>query len=138
MSIPDYFPADLFYSTFPDDGSKPFLEVEINPATKEQNSNVMLVPIKCGMTNIRGKEAEYNLDDAGFKYIKHKSTFTDFDDDDAIRKDYYRESIQVIKEHTGARRAIIFDHSRLSRSQYLPLKVHTDIYDSHSTSSTCA
>ncbi|GJJ15466.1 hypothetical protein Clacol_009744 [Clathrus columnatus] len=111
MTIPDIFPADLFYSTFPADGSEPFLNMEINPITGFPDSNVTLVPIQCEMTNIRGKEAEFGLDDAGFKYIKHKSSFTDFKNDEEIRRVYYKESMEVIKEHTGARRVVIYDHT---------------------------
>lgn len=109
--LPDSITVDFIYSIWPTDGRQPWLEVELNPELGVPNSNVERRPVQHSITNIRGKEAEYGLDDAGFKFIKRETSCVNFQDDDEVRRVYYPESIELIKEHTGARRVILFDHS---------------------------
>ncbi|THU76433.1 hypothetical protein K435DRAFT_879230 [Dendrothele bispora CBS 962.96] len=62
--------------------------------------------------NVRGKESSVSLDTAGLQFVlneptKHKS----FKNDNEIQKEYYPESVELIKKLTGASRVVIFDHT---------------------------
>ncbi|CAB3757103.1 CmcJ/NvfI family oxidoreductase [Paraburkholderia solisilvae] len=52
-----------------------------------------------------------SLDRNGFELHAHKSALDDFSDPIAIESVYYRESEQLLKRLTGARRVVIFDHT---------------------------
>ncbi|KIJ43592.1 hypothetical protein M422DRAFT_30846, partial [Sphaerobolus stellatus SS14] len=115
MSVVDTVSASLNYSQLPADGSKPFVHINADPVTGERPTNITQVPRVFEIENIRGKEDQYNTDNAGFQYVKNKATHTKFTDDAEIRKEYYAESIGLLKKLTGARRVIIFDHSKIRR-----------------------
>jgi hypothetical protein len=54
---------------------------------------------------------ELTLDEAGFQLLTHRSGFTDFYDSERVVKDYYPESVALIKQATGALEVFIFDHN---------------------------
>ncbi|KIJ54029.1 hypothetical protein M422DRAFT_154008 [Sphaerobolus stellatus SS14] len=111
MSAADTVTATLNYSQLPTDGSKPFVYINADPVTGIRSTNITQVPRIFEIENIRGKEDQYNTDNAGFLFVKNKATHTKFTDDAEIRKEYYAESIALLKKLTGARRVIIFDHT---------------------------
>jgi len=61
--------------------------------------------------NLRGKEDSVTLDSAGFQYFRHASKHKTFVDDEEIKREYYPESVELIKKLTGATRVVLFDHS---------------------------
>ena len=66
--------------------SKP--ETYVRPA-QEQESVVK---------DIAGHEDEYTLDSHGFQIYNHKSTEVDFLDDEKIKREYYPETDQLLKD----------------------------------------
>lgn len=52
-----------------------------------------------------------SLDREGFEIRPFASGFADYDDDGAIRARLYPQVIELVKEHTGARRVEVFDHT---------------------------
>ena len=114
MAAADVITATFNYSTYPADGSRPYFTV-----SDRRSTNISDLPKDIQVENIRGKEDNYSLDTAGFKYIKHKSAVTTFEDEDEIKNVYYPESVEVLKEHTGANRVVIFDHSKFLYSKIL-------------------
>ncbi|GJJ11696.1 hypothetical protein Clacol_005932 [Clathrus columnatus] len=107
----DTVPALLNYFQPPLDGSKPWVKVDIDPKTGERGSNFSREEKSVDIENIRGHESEYGLDISGFTFQEHQSNFTNFDDNDAIKDEYYKESIELIKKVTGAHRVVLFDHT---------------------------
>lgn len=105
--------ASLNYFQPPLDDSKPWIEVDIDPKTGDRRTNFSQEKRQFEIENVRGRENEYNLDTTGFRFHKHISSFKNFDDEEAIKKEYYNESIHLIKEVTGANRVVIFDHSMI-------------------------
>jgi len=110
--------ATINYFTLPPDGAKPYNVINaplttidadgpIDPTARnwkpERRSEVI--------RQVNGHEAEYNLDENGFQFIKHVTKEKDFPDDEEKLQGYYDEAIEAIKEHTGASRAVIFDHT---------------------------
>ncbi|KAG2363236.1 hypothetical protein BDR07DRAFT_1608985 [Suillus spraguei] len=59
--------------------------------------------------DVRGKEELYKLDNAGFQYGREVPKYTNLLDDDEMEREYYPESIDLIKRVTGA---IKVDHSK--------------------------
>lgn len=52
-----------------------------------------------------------DLDESGFEFHSHRSAFTDFYDEAAVRAHYYPEVAEALKTFTGARDVIVFDHN---------------------------
>ncbi len=52
-----------------------------------------------------------SLDREGFEIKDFASPFDAFDDDEAIRRQFYREVVDFVRQHTGARQVAVFDHT---------------------------
>ncbi|MEH2418652.1 CmcJ/NvfI family oxidoreductase [Nostoc sp.] len=61
--------------------------------------------------NARTISQEVSLDQQGFALTEHHSTVKDFYDQDEVRRVYYPEAEQFLKDLTGAQRVIVFDHN---------------------------
>jgi hypothetical protein len=55
-------------------------------------------PLDVTVTDISGKESEYNLDNHGFQIYKHTSNEKDFLDEEKIKAEYYAETEQLLKD----------------------------------------
>ena len=128
MTIPNTTtsPATLFYSEAPADGSRAYTNINADPATGVRDTNVIAVqhddvPIE----NLRGKEHTVTLDTAGFQFGRASQKYTAFTDDAEIEREYYPESIELVKKLTGASRIVPFDHSTSSRL-WRARPAHTD------------
>jgi hypothetical protein len=102
--------ANLLYSTKPD-GVRAYENINADPITGERQRNVEREEKSVVIENIRGKEDSVSLDTAGFQFYKHTSKHTTFDNDEEIRREYYPESIELIKKLTGASRVELFDYT---------------------------
>lgn len=103
--------AKLTYFSPPSDGSRPFSHINVDAQTGVRRKNWIEQVHQMQIENIRGKEDSVSLDTAGFQFYKRPAKHTAFTDDAQIEKEYYPESIELIKELTGASRAVIFDHT---------------------------
>jgi hypothetical protein len=109
-STPATTTANLLYATQPEGGVRAYHNINPGPITGErknygrENKDVVV-------ENLRGKEDSVTLDTAGFQYFKHTSKHTSFANDEEIHKEYFPESIDLIKSLTGASRVVLFDHS---------------------------
>lgn len=104
--------ADLFYAVEPEGGVQAYQRVDIDPLTGERARNFEVKSKPVVIENVRGKEDTISLDTAGFQFYKHTSKHTTFDNDEEIYREYYPESIELIKKLTGASRVELFDHSK--------------------------
>ena len=104
--------ANLLYPIEPEGGVRPYQHVDVDPLTGERFRNFDRELKSVVIENVRGKEDSVLLDTAGFQFYKHTSKHTTFDNDEEIRRDYYSESIELIKKLTGANRVELFDHSK--------------------------
>ena len=110
-------PAELIYFQPPPDGSKPYTFINADPKTGVRDQNWIRethtdIPIE----NLRGKEDSVTLDTAGFQYFRQPVQYTAFANDEETEREYYPESIELVKRITGASRIVPFDHSTLSLS----------------------
>ncbi|KAG1838721.1 hypothetical protein DFJ58DRAFT_813402 [Suillus subalutaceus] len=99
------------YLLAPPDGSRPYNRVYADSATGKPARNWVEDPHDMPVEDVRGKEELYKLDNAGFQYGREASKFTSFLNDDEIEREYYPESIDLIRRVTGATKIVIFDHT---------------------------
>jgi hypothetical protein len=79
------------------------------------------VPQTVPMSNGRLRD-DWNLDQQGFALLSHSSNVKNFYNDQELETVYNSEMIQLLKEHTGANRIHIFDHTRRSSSAHVRTK----------------
>ncbi len=125
----------LFYGV--DDGVMPVNE------TKDTITNI---PIYSGnfdtqiitISNGREWDEQFNIDVHGFELLSHRTQVLNFLDKDELESVYYKEIINLIKHHVGAKKVHIFDHTirlgddkkREAMSLREPVKrVHNDYTD---------
>lgn len=104
--------ADLIYFAPPPDGARAFININADSITGKRERNSVEQVQQADIENLRGKEDSVSLDTAGFQFYRRAATHTKFTDNAEIRNEYYPESIELIKELTGASRVELFDHSK--------------------------
>ena len=52
-----------------------------------------------------------SLDEEGFELLQHETSVKDFYDNDEVRRVYFPEVIELLKQATGAEKVVIFDHT---------------------------
>jgi len=103
--------AKLVYFAPPPDGSKAFIGINADPATGKREQNWVQEEHEGEIENIRGKEDTTSLDTTGFQFFKGAASHAHFANDEEIEKEYYPESIELVKKLTGASRVVPFDHT---------------------------
>ncbi|KAK1227411.1 hypothetical protein PQX77_009596 [Marasmius sp. AFHP31] len=106
----DAVPAKLHYFVPPADGSKPYNYV-VEPPAGVPRLNYTTEEYVLQIENVRGKEDSVSLDKSGFYFGKHPVSHTSFANDEEIKKEYYPESIELLKKLTGASKVVLFDHT---------------------------
>ena len=129
--------ATLLYITEPEDGAPAYQLINADPLTGERQKNIGRVEKSVVIENVRGKEDSVSLDTAGFQFYKHTSKHTSFSNDEEIRQEYYPESVELIKQLTGASRVELFDYSKWLAHSCIALRDLTfDCITSHTSSSS--
>lgn len=116
MSGPASTTSTLIFALPPPDGARPYLRANADPKTGRHDRNyhreerIVLVENHCA------KSVETpTLDTAGFQLFHRPAKHTTFISDQEIEKEYYSESVELLKELTGATRVVLFDHSQFFR-----------------------
>lgn len=109
--MPSTVTASLKYFSPPADGSRPWTSINSGAGGRLRNWADDLRDVE--IEDLRGKEDSVSLDTHGFQFVRRAAKHTAFTSDTDVVKEYYPESIELIKELTGASRVVIFDHSRL-------------------------
>jgi hypothetical protein len=81
--------------------------------------------------NLRGRENEFNTNNAGFAVYNHPAKEKLFTEDKAVREGYYAEVEQLLREKLpGIKKVVIFDHTIRRRVKDAPRQpvqqVHVD------------
>ncbi|KAI0372006.1 hypothetical protein BV20DRAFT_135666 [Pilatotrama ljubarskyi] len=111
VSTADTVTATLQYFVPPADGSAPYIYINADPKSGRRQRNWETAAHDVEIENIRGKEDSVSLDTTGFQYFRRAAKHKTFENDEVIEKEYYPESIELVKELTGASRAVVFDHT---------------------------
>ncbi|TFK61298.1 hypothetical protein BDN72DRAFT_965247 [Pluteus cervinus] len=101
----------LMFAEEPRDGVRAYMVVNANPLTGERDRNFDLIEKPVVVENLRGQEDLYTLDNSGFQLGHQPAVHQAFANDEDIAKEYYPESVELLKEVTGASRIVIFDHT---------------------------
>ncbi|KAF8220378.1 hypothetical protein L208DRAFT_1462693 [Tricholoma matsutake] len=111
LSGPPSTTAQLIYSIKPADGARAFRSINADSKTGQLATNLTRLHKDVVIENLRGKEDSFTLDTAGFQLWNRPSKHKAFTDDAEVEREYYPESIEFIKEVTGASRVVLFDHT---------------------------
>jgi hypothetical protein len=65
----------------------------------------------------RETAGELSLERDGFLFVEHRTKVRDFFDEDELKRVYYPEVEALIKETSGAKRVVIFDHTLRSGNE---------------------
>ncbi|KAJ7075677.1 hypothetical protein B0H15DRAFT_866328 [Mycena belliarum] len=103
--------ASLSFYVPPHDGARAYQKINATPVTGERERNFSLQAHEVEIKNLRGNEAAATLDTVGYQLFNHPAKHTAFMSDAEIEKEYYPESIELIKRLTGASRVVLFDHT---------------------------
>jgi hypothetical protein len=110
-SEPRFVDTTLRYFTPPADGSKAWSHINADPTTAECLSNWEYKIHAVQVENLRGLAKAATLDKNGFQFFHHLAKHTSFANDEEIMREYYPESIELLKQLTGASHVVLFDHS---------------------------
>jgi hypothetical protein len=103
--------STLDYMLTPPDGSRAYNNINADSTTGKPIRNWVEDSHEMQIKDVRGEEGLYKLDSAGFQYGREAAKHTSFLNDGEIEREYYPESIDLIKRVTGATSIVIFDHS---------------------------
>ena len=124
--------ASLTYSV--DTGVKPVNETMEEGNMVRRRSGVQ-EEHRVRIRNGRLMRDTFRLDEAGFEFIDHRTAVKNFFDIEEVEAVYYPEVERLVRERTGARRVLVFDHTlrsgdediRETRKVREPVKaVHND------------
>jgi len=101
--------ATLNY-TLPSHDGEPFWTLVLRPPPPEPWTNLIKDPRDIVIHDARGREEQFSLDHNGFQFLKYPSTVPDLFDERSIKKLYYPEIVQMLRELTGAERISIAGH----------------------------
>ncbi|KAK4949000.1 hypothetical protein LTR10_012373 [Elasticomyces elasticus] len=104
--------ASLTFYSAPPDGAAPFNYVEPQPEGHPQR-NFGEFNQEVTIQDVRGREADFDMNINGFSVIQGVSSEEkDFTDDEHIKQIYYPEVEKVLLENApGANRIFLFDHT---------------------------
>jgi hypothetical protein len=86
-----------------------------DPPPNVPQSTVVNVAFTVPIRDARPIVAEITLDEHGFSLVEHWSAVRDFYDEEEVKRAYYPEAEQLLKDVTGASRVFIFDHTTRRR-----------------------
>lgn len=92
-------------------GTEPPFQYVNDPPEGQEKHNIGIDPHPVIVHDVRSKEDTVSLDITGFQFVKHVSQEKDFLDDEHIKDQYYKEVEELLKQQTGAKRVLIFDHT---------------------------
>ena len=104
--------AKLNFSVPPPNGERAYLHFDRDPKTGDQKRNYESEDKEVIIENLRGKEESATLDTTGFQLFHRPAKHTSFATDEDVYREYYPESIELLKELTGASRVVLFSHSK--------------------------
>jgi hypothetical protein len=93
-----------------DDGSKIFT-VTAGPGGTDVRSGGTPDARRVTIHNGRPHAREFDLERDGFRFVRHDTKVADFYDADEIKRVYYPEMEALIKQQSGAKRVVVFDHT---------------------------
>jgi len=88
-------------------------------------------PREMTIEDARGREAEFTLDRNGFALVKAPTAVADFYDPEEIKRVYYPEVEQLLKNKLGASRVFVFDHNVRNATREGLAKPSRQVHNDH-------
>jgi hypothetical protein len=110
--IDDFLPTlEAFLNYSVDTGEKPasYGGISSNEADKKRTGKYQ--EHKMAISDGRAVADKLSLDREGFIFVHHDTKVRDFYDEAEVRSVYYPEIERLVKETTGAKRVLVFDHT---------------------------
>jgi hypothetical protein len=105
-TAPETIEATLNYIN--NNGEKIFTETA-KPGGVDVRSGGMPDPHR--MTIRNGRNKDFVLDRDGFRFVRHDTKMHDFFDEAEVRSTYYAEMEALVKQESGCKRVVVFDHT---------------------------
>lgn len=86
-------PTTLFYYLEPKDGG--IIQTYPGTAFEKRRKHV---PHDATIRDMRSVKEEFNVNDAGFELVEHRTSVNDFADEDEVKEKYYPEVQEIIKK----------------------------------------
>jgi len=94
-----------------DTGEKPESYGGVSQTMADQKRKGQYEEHKMTVTNGRPLIGQFSLEREGFIFVNHETKVKNFYDDAEVRSVYYDETEQLVKEISGAKRVVVFDHT---------------------------
>lgn len=90
------------------------LQITPNFADRERRTNIVLSPGEIEtITDVRGSDTAFSLDDHGFTYVKDPTMVKDWTSQPTIARDYLPEMERLLRREVGGCDEIIFYDARV-------------------------
>ncbi len=106
-----------------------------DPPAGVPKSNGIADPREVRIEDARGRESEFTLDRNGFALIKAPTAMADFYSEDEIRRLYYPEVEQLLRDRLGASRVHVFDHNVRNATREGMAKPSRQVHNDHTVNS---
>lgn len=100
--------------------AEPLRTYTYDPPDGGPRFNGRLVAHRMTIRDARPLRASLALDRQGFVLCDHASAVRDFWDEDELRAVHYAEVERLVRDLTGAKRALVFDHTLRRRAPHRP------------------
>jgi hypothetical protein len=107
----------------------------IDPPPGAQKWNAKNDPREVTIEDARGRESEFTLDRNGFALVKAPTTVRNFYDPDEIKRVYYPEVEQLLKDKLGCSRVFVFDHNVRNATIEGMAKPSRQVHNDHTVNS---
>jgi hypothetical protein len=94
-----------------DTGEKPASYGGVRFSESEQKRKGKYLEYRMPVYDGRAIVEQLSLDREGFIFVQHATKVKDFYDEAEVRSVYYPETEQLVKQYSGARRVLVFDHT---------------------------
>jgi hypothetical protein len=89
----------------------------VRQSVADQQRKGQYQPHKMTIYNGRTIADQLSLEREGFIFVNHETKMKNFYDQDEVRDLYYKETEELVKRTSGAKRVVVFDHTLRSADQ---------------------
>jgi len=107
----------------------------IDPPPGAQKWNAKNDPREVTIEDARGRESEFTIDRNGFQLVKAPTVVRNFYDPDEIKRVYYPEVEQLLKDKLGCSRVFVFDHNVRNATIEGMAKPSRQVHNDHTVNS---
>ncbi len=107
----------------------------VEPPPGVPRANGIDDPHEVTIEDARGRESEFTLDRNGFALVKAPTAVSDFYDPEQIKRVYYAEVEQLLKDKLGASRVFVFDHNVRNATRDGLAKPSRQVHNDHTVNS---